>query len=723
MIKTHSTDKVTDKINLITEIPRRIDDETPPLASALKGLADIENNEAESTQLSLFEFTAEGANDVRLISLDEACKKLSISIATGRNWIKSKKLIPIRYEGGKPRFTMGEIHEILDSIKSGESNKLKGRRNKKKISGISAYRDYIEDSGYNTQIVERLALHDSSIYTERNIRIIMASFTIQLILQKRKLTYSTDSLLADFCRGQVDIGFFHTLVSELLKGIQVAKDDACALSFALGEKPIFVEGQDFLGLVYISISNAARRKALGAYYTPITVVNQLINEIKADVDLIKADIFDPCCGTGNFLIALKKHGILLANLYGQDIDEISCQIARINVALNYDIKDVNLLKSHFICGNTLEKDAITEFDIILGNPPWGYDFSNENTSYLRSNFETASVNGMESYDLFVEKSLTLLKKNGLLAFVLPEAVLNVKSHKAVRQLLLETCSFKFVNFVGNVFPGVQCPSIILGVRRDGRSSTFGCKIVSVEKSFTICEQRKLNSDCIALKLTDDEQKCIEKISNIDHGFTLKDNADFALGIVTGDNKSAVGQIQKKNSEIVLKGSDIKKYSFSGSNNFIVFTPESFQQVAAVDKYRSPEKLLYRFICDSLVFAYDNKQTLSLNSCNVLIPHVSGIDMKYILAILNSKVATFWWKKRFDSIKVLRSHIEEIPFPIPSICNYQRILKKINQILALNGEGASDLYESLDKDIMELYELSDNEQQIIYQALSKTNMFI
>ena len=37
-------------------------------------------------------------------------------------------------------------------------------------------------------------------------------------------------------------------------------------------------------------------------------------------------------------------------------------------------------------------------------------------------------------------------------------------------------------------------------------------------------------------------------------------------------------------------------------------------------------------------------------------------MKYIMAILNSRVAQFYFKKRFNSVKVLRSHIEQIPIP-------------------------------------------------------------
>ena len=74
---------------------------------------------------------------------------------------------------------------------------------------------------------------------------------------------------------------------------------------------------------------------------------------------------------------------------------------------------------------------------------------------LHTRYATAKKRSLESYDLFVEKALQLLKKGGLLAFVLPEAILTVASHLTVRKLLIQHCSFQFVSYLGNVFSGVQ----------------------------------------------------------------------------------------------------------------------------------------------------------------------------------------------------------------------------------------------------------------------------
>ena len=159
-----------------------------------------------------------------------------------------------------------------------------------------------------------------------------------------------------------------------------------------------------------------------------------------------------------------------------------------------------------------------------------------------------------------------------------------------------------------------------------------------------------------------------------------------------------------------------------SGNYIRFAPESFQQVAPVEMYRAKEKLLYRFICEVPVFTYDDQQTLSLNSCNIVIPDVDGLEMKYILAILNSSVAAYFVSKRFNSVKLLRSHIEQMPIPVVSMDIQTSIIKKVDRIMN-SSENISGLYEDLDSDIMQLFGLSGAHRDIIKKSLCKKNLFL
>ena len=453
----------------------------------------------------------------------------------------------------------------------------------------------------------------------------------------------------------------------------------------------FVPGEDTLGFVYISLRDVSQRKITGAYYTPAAVVNRLLSELQSDVRLDGKTVCDPCCGTGNFLMELAARGVEAENLYGQDSDALSVQLLRINIALLCPGAAEELLKSHFICGNTLFHTFLDKFDIILGNPPWGYAFSAEETARLRKIYRTAEGKGLESFDLFVERSLSMLDDGGTLAFILPESVLTVTAHLPVRRMLLEQASFRFVSYLGNVFSGVQCPAIVLGVRRGGCGETAGCRVTGEiggqKLDYVVMGQRELDGGVFSFNITDEEEDCIRAMDRAPGAKYLAGNAVFALGIVTGDNKEKVRREAGDGFEVVLKGSDISRYAVHPSGNYLKFQPEQFQQVAPEEYYRAPEKLLYRFISEVPVFAYDDRQMLTLNSCNILIPKIAGMEMKYVLAVLNSSAAAFYLGKRFNSVKLLRSHIEQLPVPAADAAAQREIVELVDAVMSAAGKAA------------------------------------
>jgi hypothetical protein len=176
--------------------------------------------------------------------------------------------------------------------------------------------------------------------------------------------------------------------------------------------------------------------------------------------------------------------------------------------------------------------------------------------------------------------------------------------------------------------------------------------------------------------------------------------------------------------MVLKGADICKYHIDPADNYIIFKPESFQQVAPAELYRAREKLLYRFISSQLVFAYDDKQTLSLNSCNIVIPRIPGAKMKYVLAILNSRIAQFIYRREFNSVKVLRSHIENIPIPIADEATQNRIIEVTDKLIdGLESQEAGKVYDKLDTLIAEVFHLDPSEMEIIQKAVDGENKFL
>ena len=512
------------------------------------------------------------------------------------------------------------------------------------------------------------------------------------------------------------------MIKDLLGNVDVSRITLTNIQAALNSKVQLVPLEDTLGFAYISLRDLSHRKQTGAYYTPEKTVNTLIYNLKNCANVQNKILCDPCCGTGNFLIGLVGNGVKIENLYGQDIDEISILITRINMFLLDNSITKEQLYSQFVCGDTLSNTFSRKFSVVLGNPPWGYDFNKEETAYLTANYITAKNKGMESYDLFIEKGVSMLEEGGYLAYVLPEAILSVNSHQQARELIVKNTAFRFVSYLGNAFSGVQCPAIILGVQKGSHGETKGCRIGLNNKEFIINENRDVDATSFSFNMCDEEYDCLQVISSVQNAKYLANNAKFALGIVTGNNKEYIANEKADGMEVILKGSDIFRYAMKESDNYIHFAPEKFQQVAPTEMYRAEEKLLYRFIAEVPVFTYDNQQTLSLNSCNILIPQIEGMNIKYILAILNSSVAAYFINKKYNSVKLLRSHIESLPIPMVSAEKQNDIIRKVDHIMN-SSENISGPYEDLDGDIMALYGLTAEQTDIIRTSLRGKASFL
>lgn len=665
----------------------------------------------DTNQLSIFDVPQ------KALTVDDVCKVLSISKATAKNWIRLGKIVP---DIGDQLFSPEYIEKFVAELKSDNNTKLKSRRNKKNATGKVLYKDYVHTASNQKLVADLLEL--GIVEDERDLLVVLANFAVQLYYQSHKTQYFDNNVLLSFL-SQEHTGEFHILIKGLIGNHSIDSALINKLQPALTKEILFVKGEDSLGFVYISLQDIGQRKSSGAYYTPEKVVNELIDRLYENDDNLKAKtICDPCCGTGNFLLSLGVKGLDYSNLYGQDIDPISVFLSRINIALMAPEMSVLDICSRIIIGNTYFETFTQKFDIIVGNPPWGSDFSEADALQCRGVFKTAIGKSIESYDLFVEKALSMLDHKGVLAFVLPEAILSVAAHDTVRRLIIDACSFRFISYLGNVFSGVQCPSIILGITPDDKKTVVGCKVSTGNDTFVISKPRAFSDGTLSLNVSDEENQCLDAISNIKNATYLKGKAKFALGIVTGNNKEYISTEKRDDNEIVLKGSDIQRYGMTPSGNYIRFVPESFQQVAPVEMYRAKEKLLYRFISEVPVFTYDDRQTLSLNSCNIVIPYIDGLEMKYILAILNSSVAAYFISKKFNSVKLLRSHIEQMPIPVVPMDVQVSIIKKVDRIMN-SSENISGLYEDLDSDIMELYGLPTKHSDVIKNALRGKSLFL
>ena len=132
--------------------------------------------------------------------------------------------------------------------------------------------------------------------------------------------------------------------------------------------------------------------------------------------------------------------------------------------------------------------------------------------------------------------------------------------------------------------------------------------------------------------------------------------------MTGNNRKWLLPVGSRGGEPIVRGVEVQPYRLAPAQYEIFFDPKKFQQCAPERLYRVPEKLVYRFISRRLVFALDRKGVLTLNSANNLIVPPAFYPMKLIAVLFNSGLYQLLFRSRFNTHKVLRSDLEQLPLP-------------------------------------------------------------
>ena len=652
-----------------------------------------------------------------LIGMAQAAALLEVSEATVRNWVKLGRIVPAGQAGRKNVFRKKDILDLRDDIAGDAADSsLKRRRNKTRASGSGTYCSYITKNRTNLAAVDAITAAISccaSVFPLEKGRILLADAAVKM-LHARGLSGCPD-LLSWLNAGQEEP--LTPLIRDLLPDSGAVRDFIrdCGALFRLPYE--YEPGEDALGYLYLSILNIGDRKSTGTYYTPCHAVERLGAALPASC--LNGTVLDPCAGTGNFLLNLPDT-VPAAAVYGCDIDETAVKLLRINMALRFRTTDLSYLRGHFRVSDFLKDAQDRQYRVILGNPPWGYRFSDEDREFLRTRYRCVAGRVMESFALFIERSLECLESGGILSLVLPEAVLGVQIHAPVRELLVRSTSVRYLAALGDIFHGVQCPSVILELENTGKPmTTAGMRVETPEESFVIQENRPVSGTGFSFFMNDAAWRILDRLENCPSLVRLLGQADFALGIVTGDNKKHLCHAPGEGREIIVGGTMIFRYGMRPKNDYIVFRPGEFQQCARECYYRAPEKLIYRFISKELAFCYDCCGTLSLNSANIVVPKIPGLSVKYVMTVLNSRMAQFYFSRKFNSLKVLRNHIESIPIPAVPEAEQRVVTDLADRLISGAGmtqETAAAIYNDIDRRIADYYGLASGDYRIILEQI-------
>lgn len=403
------------------------------------------------------------------------------------------------------------------------------------------------------------------------------------------------------------------------------------------------------------LSNTYRNKE-GIYYTPLTIAERFFEYLPDDCTNLT--FCDPCCGSGNFLIAALQKGFKPENIYGFDIDPIAVKIARRRLldASGFNSNNIGVLD---FLETGIEK-KIDDLDVIFTNPPWGKKIEKSIKNKLSNRLNLAP--SVDTSALFFFLCLKVLKEDGILGLLVQEAFFNIASFELARKKALSLQIKSLIDF-GKPFKGLITKA--RGIILKNTANHHLTNLVEVQgvaqpyfrtqKSFSTQPKSILDFTCNAEKAA-----LINHLFNIEHT-TLAGNAQFGLGIVTGNNDKHCMTTPQNGHVAAYKGLEIFKDKVLEASCYIASDFSRYQQVAPINLYQAKEKLIYRFISSDLVFYHDIEQRFILNSANLLVINDHfPITTEKLGHLLNSKVLNWLFKHLFDTHKILKSDIESLP---------------------------------------------------------------
>ncbi|RLC61147.1 MAG: hypothetical protein DRI48_11080, partial [Chloroflexi bacterium] len=122
------------------------------------------------------------------------------------------------------------------------------------------------------------------------------------------------------------------------------------------------------------------------------------------------------------------------------------------------------------------------FDAVVGNPPYGADLSEEETSYLLASFSLQSYQ-LDTYMLFIEKGLELARLTGFWGMIIPNTwLLNLYSDQIREHIFNEATVSSIVHYQRPVFPEATGDTEITVLRKERPEKTHQVEIRLIEKS-------------------------------------------------------------------------------------------------------------------------------------------------------------------------------------------------------------------------------------------------
>lgn len=274
------------------------------------------------------------------------------------------------------------------------------------------------------------------------------------------------------------------------------------------------------------------KKEFGIFFTPKTIRDMVWNTLPKTLQ--KKKLLEPSCGGGDFL----------NDAIDKNLDIVGVEI---NKTIYEKIKNDNIIHHDFLLWKA------DTYDIIIGNPPYFLLSNEQKLLYEHLMFKKGKTN---IFELFIYKSLDLLKKNGYLSFVLPTSLMNTNSYQDLRNIIMK-------------YEIIECkkvPDEFLDTKQN-------CFILTIKKT-----KNKTNKYIFNNQLIFEEERQFYK--------TIFDNTTLMKNLSITIETGKIVWNQHKN-DLSLDSKDILLlYDFNIINNKIVLYDEKYNnkgQFIKIDK--------------------------------------------------------------------------------------------------------------------------------------------
>lgn len=336
-----------------------------------------------------------------------------------------------------------------------------------------------------------------------------------------------DSLFSELDLNATRLGKTVSQRNELIAKVLVHLDK---IDFQLQNSRADILGDAYEYLISQFASGAG--KHAGEFYTPQDV-SEILARIVADGRQRLKNVYDPTCGSGSLLLRVARHVKDVGHFYGQEMNNTTYNLARMNMILH----DVRYDRFDIKQDDTLEHPQHLQykFDAIVANPPFSAKWSADPIHLQDERFSgygKLAPSSKADY-AFIQHMIYQLDENGTLAVVMPHGVLfRGAAEGVIRRYLIEEKNYldTVIGLPANLFYGTSIPASIL-VFKKCRKNPEDVLFIDASKHFEKGknQNRLKDSDIAKIIETYRRREAVEKYSHLASLEEIEEN-DYNLNI-------------------------------------------------------------------------------------------------------------------------------------------------------------------------------------------------